>query len=118
MSNMFGKKKDKQAQVKLPTPREILMDKITKEVEVLTQGQAVIYQLPEFYVFARFLGVEANPTFPQKGKKYCMFTYGQMAGGKPAGQKSIINKTNNARDYADWVADRDNDQYGHVKRFQ
>jgi hypothetical protein len=115
---MFGKKKDKQMQVKEPTPREILMDKITKEVEALTEGQSVIYQLADFFVFARFLGIELNPAFPQKGKKYCMFAYSHMADGKPAGQKSISASTNKAVDYAYWVADRDSDQYGHVKRFQ
>ncbi|MBP1707826.1 MAG: hypothetical protein H6Q39_1550, partial [Chloroflexi bacterium] len=54
---MFGRKKDNQTKVKEPSARDILKGKITNEIEALTPGQAVIYQLSEFYTFARFLGV-------------------------------------------------------------
>jgi hypothetical protein len=125
---MFWKKKEKQPnqpkeeqpkqpKVKEPSPREILVKKITEEVENLTEGQAVIYQLPEFYTFARFLGVELNPTFPQQGKKYLEFQ-DNIADGKPMGKRSYMNVTNKASDYAEWVAGKDSEQYGHVKHFQ
>lgn len=114
---MFRKKKDNHAKVKEPTPREILKNKITEEVETLTEGQAIIYQLPEFYTYSRFLIVELNPTYPQKGKKYLMFT-DQMADGKPAGKRSYADSKNKASECADWVSEKDSDLYGHVKRFQ
>ena len=89
-----------------------------KEVEALISGQAVIYQLPEFFTFARFLGVELNPTFPQKGKKYCLFTHTGMADGKPAGEKQIMNYTNSVSEYGEWVADKYTEKWGVPKRFQ
>jgi hypothetical protein len=114
---VFWKKKDTKYKVKELTQREIFVKKIVEEVEALTEGQAVIYQLPEFYTFARFLGVELNPAFPQKGKKYLMFT-DQMAEGKPTGKRSYIASTNKASEYADGVVERDGDKWGHVTRFQ
>jgi hypothetical protein len=121
---MFWKKKGNQSKVKGPTQQEILKNKreilvkqIIEEVDTLTKGQTVIYQLSEFYAFARFLGIELNPTFPEKGKKYRMFS-DEMVDGKPAGKKSYMDSTNSASGYAEWVADKDSDLYGHVKRFQ
>ena len=115
---MFGKKKDKQLRDDSQHPQITLRNKILKEVEALTEGEAVIYQLPEFFVFARFLGVELNPTFPQKGRKYSLFTYRGIAEGKPAGEKQSANYSNKALDFAEWVADKDTETWGHVKRFQ
>jgi hypothetical protein len=121
---MLWKKKGNLTKEKLPNHQEVLRNKretlkkqIIEEVESLTNGQTIIYQLSEFYSFARFLGVELNPAFPQKGKKYRMFS-DEMAGGMPAGKKSYMDSTNNASGFAEWVADKDSDQYGHVKRFQ
>jgi hypothetical protein len=121
---VFWKKKDNQPKAKEPTEAEILWNqqkllnsKIVEEVETLTKEQAILYELPEFYSFARFLGFELNPTYPQKGKKYLMFT-DQAVDGKPAGKKSYIGGTNKATDYSDWVSEKDSDKYGHIKRYQ
>jgi hypothetical protein len=121
---MFWKKKNSQLKVKEPTELDVLENKrailkniIIEEVENLTKEQAILYKFQEFYTFARFLGVELNPKFPLKGKKYLMFT-DQMVEGKPMGKKSYIGRINKAVDYADWVSDKDSDKYGHVKRFQ
>jgi hypothetical protein len=114
---MFGKKKDKDTKVNEFASREILKKKIKEEVEDLSRGQAIIYLLPEYYSFGPYLGVEMNPTFPQKGKKYLMFT-DEMAEGKPAGKKTYVTSTNKELDYADWVAEKDGDNWGHVKRCQ
>ena len=114
---MFGRKNDNQTKVKEPSARDILKGKITNEIEALNPGQAVIYQLSEFYTFARFLGVELNPEFPQKGKKYLMFT-DEMADGKPKGKKNYTGSTNKIADIVFWISDRDSDKYGHIKRIQ
>jgi hypothetical protein len=121
---MFWKKKDNNPKVKKPTEQDILKNKrdslkkqITEEVETLTKEKPIIYQLSEFYSFARFLGVELNPTYPQKGKKYVMFS-DEIVDGKPSGKKSYMESSNNASSYAEWVADKDSDLYGHVRRFQ
>ncbi len=113
---MFRRKKEDQTKVKEPSARDILKVKITQEVEALAQGQAVIYELPEFYTFARFLGVELNPAFPQKGKKYLTFAQ-QIVDGKPT-EKRYMGSINKASDYADWVSERDVEVYGHIKRVQ
>ena len=120
---MFWKKQDKQPRVKQTKvkpliPRDTLKAKITKEIEALTAGQAVIYQIPEYFTFARFLGIELNPTFPQKGKKYRMIIYKEIADGKPAGDKQITDYTNSASYCADWVSEKDTERCGHVMRFQ
>lgn len=115
---MLWKKKGKQSQDDSQHPQISLMNKITREVEALNVGEAVIYQLPEFFVFARFLGVELNPTFPKKGKKYILFSYRDITEGKPAGEKQDMNYTNKASDYADWVSNKDTEAWGHIKRFQ
>lgn len=116
---MFGKKKDNQTKVKEPSPREILQAKITAEIESLTAGQTLIYQIPEIYhASARFHMVELNPTFPQKGKKYLMYTDG-IADGKPAGNKTLLDNTNKASYAAEWIAACDsNYDWGPVKRVQ
>ena len=113
---MFRRTKDGQTKIKGPSSRDILRAKIMQEVEALNQGQAVIYELPEFYTFARFLGVELNPEFPQKGKKYLTFSQ-QMVDGKP-NEKRYTGGINKASDYADWVSERDVEAYGHIKRVQ
>jgi len=104
---MFGR--NKKPKVKDPSPREILMNRIVGEVEQLAPGQSLIYKLPEFYWsrFAAFLIVELNPSHPERGKKYIMST-DKIADGKPAGEKNRVRDTNKPRDYADWVADKQN----------
>ncbi len=112
---MFGKKKE--PKVKKLSPKQILMNRIVGEVEQLAPGQSLIYKLPEFYwsAFAGFLIVELNPSHPEKGRKYIL-SRDKIADGKPAGEKIRVCDTNNPREYADWVADR-NGEYGSVERF-
>jgi hypothetical protein len=112
---MFGKKKDNQP--KEPPLGEILKNKIAEEIEALTPGQTLIYQLPEFYTFARFFMVSVNPEFPQKGKKYLSWA-DKIVDGKPAGMKMILCGSNKALDAAKPIAERDSEQYGHIKRYQ
>lgn len=113
---MFGKNKDNQPKVKELSPREILKAKITAEIESLTPGQKLYYQLPEFYTFARFFMVALNPMFPKNGKKYLM-CQDSIADGKPAGKIAVVNDTNKASQAAEWISERDSDEHGHIKRF-
>ncbi len=116
---MFGKKKDNQPKVKVLTPREILTDKIEAEIESLTAGQALIYQLPKVYNAAScFQMVELNPTFPEKGKKYLMYTDG-IVDDRPAGKKKLLMDSNKALVAAEWISQCDNNyDWGPVKRIQ
>ncbi len=114
---MFGKKKTKE-KPKEVTHREQLTARIASEVEQLTPGQSLIYKLPEFYHdgFAAFLIAEPNPTYPQKGKKYCIFT-DRIADGKPAGKRASMGQQDKSRGIAEWIADRDGFK-GSIERYQ
>ena len=113
---MFGKKKE--PKVKEPSEKEILAARIANEVEQLTQGQSLIYKLPQDFWngFAAFLIAEPNPTYPQKGKKYCMYT-DKIEDGKPAGKRWIMGKTDKPKDIADWIVER-HGYFGSVERYQ
>ncbi len=113
---MFGKKKE--VKVKETSHRDLLLDRIASEVEQLTQGQSLIYKLPEFYWsgFAAFLVAEPNPTYPQKGKKFTMHT-DRIVDGKPAGNKGTIWQSDKPREIAQWMADRDAFR-GSIERYQ
>lgn len=106
---MFGKKKNEPE----PSPRDAAMNRFALEVEQLTQGQSLIYKLPEFYWsgFAAFLMVDLNPSYPQKGRKYIMSTDG-IADGKPAGLKKRLSDSNKPKDVADWVVQRKGERFG------
>ncbi len=114
---MFGKKKQEETKEKVLSPRQLLENKIIAEVEGMAPGAPIIYELPEFYIYARYLIVELNPDFPGKGKKYLMWA-DKMVDGKPEGKRMTQGSTNNPKAIADWIAQRDTDQYGHVKRYQ
>lgn len=107
---MFGKKKE--PKVKEPSQKEILMTRISDEVEQLASGQALIYRLPEFYWngFAAFLMAELNPSYPEKGKKYIL-SKDKIEDGKPAGAKTRAFESDKPRDFADWVVSRNGERF-------
>ncbi len=113
---MSGIKKEEK--VKEQTKRQLMVGRIASEVEQLTPGQSLIYKLPEFYWdgFAAFLIAEPNPTYPQKGKKYCMYT-DKIADGKLAGRKVNMGQTDKSKQIAEWMADRDGFK-GSIERYQ
>ncbi len=113
---MSGIKKEEK--VKEQTKRQLMVGRIASEVEQLTPGQSLIYKLPEFYWdgFAAFLIAEPNPTYPQKGKKYCMYT-DKIVDGKPAGKKASMGQSDKPKGIAEWMADRDGFK-GSIERYQ
>jgi hypothetical protein len=116
---MFGKKKEEgKGKVKEPTRRELLVGRIASEVEQLTPGQSLIYKLPKFYwgAFGAFLIAELNPTYPQEGKKYCIYT-DKIADDKPTDKKVSMGQMDKPKQIAEWIADRDNIQ-GLIERYQ
>ncbi len=114
---MFGKKKKEEPKEKKLSPQKILEAKIISEIESMTPGFPVIYQLSENYRYARFLIIELNPTYPEKGRKY-LLSSDEMVDDKPAGKRTLITTSNKASDGANWIASRDTDQFGHAKRYQ
>ncbi len=113
---MSGIKKEEK--VKEQTKRQLMVGRIASEVEQLAPGQSLIYKLPEFYWsgFAAFLVAEPNPTYPQKGKKYCMHT-DRIVDGKPAGKIGYTWQSDKPNQVAEWMADRDGFR-GSIERYQ
>lgn len=111
---MFGRKKEEgKVKIKEPSPTELKKRRIAEEIEKLSPRQTLIYRLPELYwsSFAGFFIVEANPDYPQKGKRFLMSTDMAVEGGKPAGKKRHLWESDKPQQVADWVGDRDGDLY-------
>ena len=109
---MFGRKKE-EGKVKEPSPREVRERRIAEEIEKLFPGQTLIYRVSELYRgVASFYIVEANPDYPQKGKRLLISTDSMTDGGKPAGKKHFLGDSNKPKDVAGWIGDRDADLYG------
>lgn len=120
---LFGKKKENTGtevkKEKQLSDRELMekrykeeKSRVIAEVEQLTPGQTLIYQLPEFYWsgFAAFVMAELNPEYPKKGKKY-LFTVDRIEDGKPAGKKGRYFEGNDGKGYADAVVERQAKRY-------
>jgi hypothetical protein len=88
------------------------INRITGELEQLAPGQTLIYQLPELYWsgFTAFIIAELNQEYPKKGKKYLAFVDG-IKDSKPAGNKRRYFESNNAKTYAEAVAERQGKRY-------
>jgi len=92
--------KKKAAKVKPPSPGDIM----TGEIERLSAGQVLRYQLPEVYG-GDFAVIQANPDYPQKGKRYRLGSE-RMVDGKPAGKINFIWDTDKPMDLAKWILER------------
>jgi hypothetical protein len=98
MTSVDAKKKT--AKVKPPSPIDIM----TGEIERLSAGQVLRYELPEVYG-GDLAVIQANPDYPQKGKKYRLGSE-RIVDGKPAGKINFIWDTNKPMDLAKWVLER------------
>jgi len=113
---MFWKKKQTEAKAMEPkpqktkklSPKEVMMN----QIEQLSPGQSLTYQLPEFLWegFAGFVVVELNPQYPGKGRKYVVMT-DKMADGKPAGQKTRFWDSNKPKDVASWILEKNGELF-------
>ena len=82
---------------------------IINQIEQLGPGQSVRYRLPD--TFGDGLAVvELNPQYPKKGKKYIVSTE-KLVDDKPAGHRSRLWDSNNAKDVAGWIMERKGDLF-------
>ena len=89
-----------QKKVKPLTPKEVL----TRQIEEIEGTQTVNYQLPEDHS-GWLVIVGLNSQYPGKGKKYAM-KVDRMEGGQAGKSISTLWESNNAKDMANWILDR------------
>ena len=92
--------KEKVKKVKPLTPREIM----TAQIDKLEGTQVATYKLPPDRGGWMVI-VSLNPTYPTKGRKFIM-TIDRMPGGVAGKEKSVLWDSNNAKDMAVWITDR------------
>ena len=93
----WRKKKTAPKKAKKLTQREII-----SQIEQLSAGESVSYQLPEVYG-GQIAAVEFNTSYPWRGSKYGL-SIQTLVDGKPAGEKERVSESNEARDIAAWVS--------------
>ena len=111
---MFGRNKEKkEKKEKQLHPSEVMRNLAANQIEQLAPGRSLVYKLPEFYWsgFGAFLIIDANPDYPQKGRRYIMSTDKATDDGKPAGRKYHEWDSNKVIDVAAWIANRDGELY-------
>jgi hypothetical protein len=91
---------EKKKKVKPLTPKEIM----AKQIEQIEGTQTAEFRLPQDRG-GWLVSVGLNPQYPTKGKKYVMIA-DRMTDGKPGKDKGVLWESNNAKDMAAWVIDR------------
>lgn len=104
---MFWKKKqteakttEKKAKAKKVSPMDIIINQIAQ----LVLGESLIYHLPAIYGNDLAI-VQLNPDYPNKGRKYTMFSE-KLVDGKPCGQRVRLWYSDKPRQIADWIYSR------------
>jgi len=87
------------------SPRDIMASKI----EQLSAKETLKYKLPEVYG-GELAVVEMNPQYPQKGRKYMLGTE-RVLDGKPTGKIIHIWTTDQPRDIAKWIVERNGELF-------
>lgn len=93
--------KVRQPKVKPQSPKEVL----TNKVVALVAGEAVTYHFDKTFGGA-LVHVELNPKYPNKGHKYTV-ALEKIEAGKPKGAKSVLWDSNNPKEIASWILERD-----------
>lgn len=96
---MFWKKKGE----KKLSPKDILIN----QIDALTEGQGVLYKLPEIYWtgLGGFIIIERNSQKDEKSKPFVAFT-DEIKDGTPVGKKKRLWEFNYAREMASWILER------------
>ena len=103
---MFWKRKPAAEEPSKPKAKELSPKEIIiNQIEQIGAGQSLTYQLAE-YLVDRFAIVDLNPEYPGKGRKYIVSS-DRMADGKLAGRKSRAWDSNNAKNIASWILEKE-----------
>jgi len=103
---MFGHKDKGEATEKHLSPK----DTMAHQVDAMESGKELVFRLGEIYV-KPFITIAHNPEFPAKGKKYIVFQEAAGPDHKPGGKRGKFWETNNAKDIASWVIEREGHSY-------
>jgi len=93
---------DRPAKAKKASPKDL----IAEELEQIAPAQKVNFQLGKTYI-KPFISVVRNPGYPEKGKKYSVLQDGVDETGKQANNPGRVWDTNNPREIASWLVDRE-----------
>ena len=99
---MFGHKDSNTATEKKVSPK----DAMAHQIEAMESGKELVFRLGEIYV-KPFITIAHNPEFPVKGKKYIAFQEAAGPDNRPGGKRGKFWDTNNTKEIASWVLDRE-----------
>lgn len=97
---MFWKKKTGEKKL---SPKDIIIN----QIDALTEGQSVLYKLPEIYWsgLGGFIIIERNDQKSIKSKPFAAFA-DEIKDGTPVGKKKRLWEFNVAREMASWIIER------------
>lgn len=99
---MFGHKDSDTATENKLSPR----DAIAQQIEAMESGKELVFRLGEIYV-KPFITIAHNPEHPAKGKRYIVFQEAAGPDNRPGGKRGKFWDTNNAKEIASWVLNRE-----------
>ncbi len=99
---MFGSKDKATAVAKKMSPK----DALAAQIDALEGGKEMMFRLGPIYV-KPFVTVVHNPEYPGKGKKLIAFQESAGPDNKPVGSRGKFYDTNNAKDIAGWLLERE-----------
>jgi len=103
---MFGLKSDSPVKEKKLSPKDAMAQKI----DAIAAGSELVFKLGQIYV-KPFITVSVNPEYPGKGKKYIIFQEAAGSDAKPSGKRGKFWETNNSKEIAGWVLEREGTVY-------
>jgi hypothetical protein len=103
---MFGHKDSSTATAK----KLSVKDAMAQHIDAMESGKELVFRLGEIYV-KPFITIAHNPDYPAKGKKYIAFQEGAGPDNKPGGKRGKFWETNNTKEIASWILDREGHPY-------
>ena len=103
--SMFGHKEGATVKEKTLSPKDLM----AQQIDALEAGKELVFRLGQIYV-KPFVTVVHSPEYPGKGKKFVAFQEGAGPDNKPGGKRGKFWETNNAKDIAGWILERE----GHI----
>jgi hypothetical protein len=94
-----GKKAEMKKEQKL-SPHDALL----KEIEQITNGQRIDFQLPALYG-GDVIIIALNPDYPKKGRKYAVINT-DLVDGKPGDKKRTLWETDKPKTIVNWLLEK------------
>ena len=93
---------EKPGKVKKLSPRDLA----AQELDQIAPGEHATYRLGKTYL-KPYITIIRNPEYPGKGKKYSVLQDGMNEEGEPANKPGRFWDTNEAREIAGWLLERE-----------